>query len=415
MAEDMPPKSRVVFGRQYSDDDFFTLSGLGKSLQVIDPCRPPFQSVRHAEYEWHLEHVGRGFFETEYTDDQLRQFAREGRILISLMIWSGMIREIANLYNLMDLFALTKLRCGLVLTAQSFEYMMHGPLELLTVPLDRGGVFPLVEPVLGSCGKGVGIESGMSSEQLAEDLRDSLTRILEKVEEPAFLPQGWWPTMDAELKPLGFCKRPRFVRFLRRPPHIQFRYKPLPRRAGPDPALEGGTQASGLKNDLIDRFSTRVEKAGLLRHFLPYRPFESFEAGSLKTDIVASVRSTGLTYMFSKSGFGSTPRILHRDEAFIALNYTAGHWDGWTPFETVSDVSDLTRAERSLLRKREPGWIVSTIDSCLWTFGGEFWKNGSRLLRIAEFCARGGDSGRLLNVRPHTVSRYARIMDEMDG
>ena len=165
---------------------------------------------------------------------------------------------------------------------------------------------------------------------------------------------------------------------------------------------------------MVDRFRSGVEKAGLQQHFLPYRPYEFFRAGPLKNDIVEAVKSSGLSYMFSKSGFGPAPIILYQDEDFIALNYTAGQWDGWTPFETVNDVSDLRTAERSLSRRKRPGWIVSTIDSCLWTFGGEFWKSGGRLYRIAEFCAGGGDSGRLINVRPHTVSRYARIMDELE-
>jgi hypothetical protein len=33
---------------------------------------------------------------------------------------------------------------------------------------------------------------------------------------------------------------------------------------------------------------------------------------------------------------------------------------------------------------------------------------------MAEFLARGGDTGRLINVTPHVVARYARLLAE-DG
>jgi hypothetical protein len=92
------------------------------------------------------------------------------------------------------------------------------------------------------------------------------------------------------------------------------------------------------------------------------------------------------------------------------LNYTAGQWDGWTPFETINDLTDLRKSEKKLLRADKPGWIVSTIDSCLWTFGGEFWKKSRKLHEIAEFCAMGGRSKKLINVKPYTVARYARII-----
>ena len=125
------------------------------------------------------------------------------------------------------------------------------------------------------------------------------------------------------------------------------------------------------------------------------------------------MKAAGLEYMFTKSGFQSLPEVKYMDREFVALNYTSGQWDGWTPFETINDVTDLRKSEKFLLRRRKPGWIVSTIDTCLWTFGGEFWRRGHRLFEIARFCAEGGQSKRLVNVRPHTVARYARIVADL--
>ncbi len=410
LGETISSKGKVVYGRQSSDKDFFDLSKMNQCLQVIDPCRPPFQSVKHADYIWHTDQNKEGFYESEYSDEELKQFAQEGRVLISLMFWSGMIREIANLYSLMDLFAITKLRCGLVLTAQSYEYMRHSPLELLTIPLERGGVFPLAEPVLGSCGIGVGIESSMTVDRIQENIKEALSRISQRIKKESFLPRGWWPTMDVNLEKLGWWRSPRPFRFLRYSPYFQMRFKAKERSVGGDiPAVDGKILGS-LRRNYAKGIKEGLGKGGWTKYFAPYRPYESYRPTHIREDIVRAVKSAGLEYMFSKAGFSSYPGVQYMDDDFIALNYTAGQWDGWTPFETVNDISDLKKAEKALLRRGKPGWIVSTIDSCLWTFGGEFWKRGNKLYEIAQFCSNGGNSGKLINVKPFTIARYARII-----
>jgi hypothetical protein len=405
-------KGKVVYGRQYSDRDFFELSKLNQCFQVIDPCRPPFHAVKHVDYTWHGEENRDGFYNAEYSDEELRAFAKENRILISLMFWSGMIRETENFYNLLDLFAMTHLRCGLVLTAQSYEYTMHSPFELLTIPVEQGGVYPLVEPVLGSCGIGVGIECHMTTHRLKEDLREGLTRIRGKVKRENYIPRGWWVTLDTGLEKLNLRERPKPVRLLRYPPYFQIRFHGQERRY----EETSGSATEGHSHAAAGRFRERVKRGvrrfGLTKYFDPYRPYEFYRAGPMEEDVVEAAKSAGITYMFTKAGFNSFPKVNYLDEEFVALNYTAGQWDGWTPFETINDVSDLSKSEKILSKRNKPGWIVSTVDSCLWTFSGEFWRRGTGLYEIARFCANGGKSQRLINVKPFTISRYARIIAE---
>jgi len=380
-------KGQVVYGRQDQDKDFFELSKLGQCFQVIDPCRPPFQSVRHLEHTWHANVGPEGFFEPEFSDEELRRFAGEGRILVSLMFWSGMIRETANLHNLMDLFAITRLKCGLVLTAQSFEYAMRSPLELMTIPVGRGGVWPLVEPVLGSCGLGVGIESLIGGERLADDLKEAMSRILDRVKDENLLPKGWWPTLDTDLEKSDFWQKPKPVRFMKASPYFQVRFNAGERRRGVRlPSTDSRTSKSP-EHFSIEKIKDRLRRAGLAKHYVPY---ENYRPGPLREEIVRAVKSSGLEYMFTKSGFNAPPAVPYLDGDFLALNFTCGRWDGWTPFETVNDVSDLKRAENILLKRKKPGWLVSTIDSCLWVFGGEIWRRGTGLFEIAQFCAQGG-------------------------
>jgi hypothetical protein len=140
------------------------------------------------------------------------------------------------------------------------------------------------------------------------------------------------------------------------------------------------------------------------------RPYEDRRPGALDKDVAEAVRSAGFDYMFTKACFGETRPALRRDD-FVAIPFTAGRWDGWSPFYTLSHPRDLVRAERALDR-RGPGWLVSTIDGPLWALPGEVWEKGSVLHRIAKLAARGGRSGRLVNVMPNVIARYARLLGD---
>jgi hypothetical protein len=403
--------SDTVYGRQYSDSDFFDLSKMNCSFQVIDPCRPPFQSCKHIQYTWQPQEEG--FYGPEYRIEELKRFARENRIMISLVFWTGMIRELSNLYNLMDLIAVTKMKCGLVLTAASFEFMMHQPLELMTIPVDQGGVYPLTEPLLGSCGTGVAIESSIDRDKLLNYLNEGMRRIREKVVDSNYLPRGWWTTMDTRLEKRSHRELPKPISFRSYTPHVQLRYHKKDKIIHRRESDSHDTSMSGRSKNIGERFKERMRAMNLDRFFSHYRPYEFYQAGDFNHEMATVASSAGLRYMFTKAGFGMSPQSMHLDDNFIALNYTAGQWDGWTPFETINHLTDLQKAEKRLLKNSKPGWLVGTIDSCLWTFGGEFWNRGKDLLQIAEFCAKGGSSGKLINARPHTISQYAHIIAKM--
>ena len=407
LAEDISSSAGPpVLGRQYDDSDFFTLSKLGQSFQVIDPGRPPLPVLLRAPSRWssRVADPRRG----DPTDELLMAYAREGRVLISIVFWTGMIRETENLFALMDLLALTGLKAGIVLTAQSLAYR-PSPLDLLTVPREQGGVFPDVEVLLGSCGTGAAIESLMSAEQLSRHLKRAREE-LGRLEIPAGLrPEGWWATMDAPLVSLPRWRRPRPVRWTGSPPYyVQLRFH---QRDGQGSGSDVEQARTGRRSRIEERLRWRLRDSRLKELFSSYRPYENFAPGPLLPGLADAVRRAGFSYMLSKSGFGQPPQVLYRDGDFVALNYTAGHWDGWTPFETINHVTDLRSAERSLTARRQPGWLLGSVDTCLWAFSGELWHAAPGLAAIAEFAARGGASGRLVNVPPRVLARYARLLD----
>jgi hypothetical protein len=455
----------AVLGRQYEDGDFFALSSLGLAFQLIDPNRPPFPVLRVAGYQWAAPDAGTvagaaqadlppaapassqqrqggatqapvpqgraggtplapisiggwgaSVFEAEPDDAQLRAWAREGRVLVSVLFWTGMIRELENLPRVIDLVTLSRMKGGLALTTSALAYQPEA-LELLRVPVDRGGVFPHLEVLLASCGLGASIESRMPAARLADYLQAS-TQELDRLGIPqAWRPQGWWATMDPEMIPLPAPKLPVTPKFRRSAPFLQLRYhSPTGHGAAAPPAPDEEEEAPaapaappGLKRRLGDWARER----GLRSMLAPYRPYEFFQPGPLRKEIIEAVRGAGLRYLFSKAGFGQPPTVLYQDEECIALNYTVGQWDGWTPFETINSVADLRRAERRLLAAKRPSWLVGTLDTCLWAFTGPIWERGAGLRAIADFVAQGGDSKRLINVTPRVVARYARLLHDL--
>jgi hypothetical protein len=433
LEDELGASGKVVLGRQYEDGDFFALSALGLPFQLIDPVRPPFPVLRLAPYAWtsdSTDPADAGVYGREPSDDQLRTWAEQGRVLVSAIFWTGMIRELENLPRLVDLVALTGMKGGLALTTAALEYQPDGPLEMLRVPLERGGVFPCLEMLLASCGEGAAIESLLPEGRLAEHLRVA-NDTLDRLGVPAgWRPRGWWSTMDPAMVPLPGPRLPATLAANQHPPFVRVRYAARATGHGVGAASAAGPAVGMTVGDapvgetpagetpvgeaprpgLRRRVGDWARGRGLGDVLAPYRPYEFFAPGPFRAEVAAAVGGAGLSYLFSKAGFGRPPTVLHEDAAVIALNYTVGHWDGWTPFETINDVEDLRGAERRLLAAKRPGWLVGTLDSCLWAFSGSIWGRAPGLHAIGGFLARGGDSGRLINVTPHVVARYARVI-----
>jgi len=385
-----------VFGRQWNDHDFFALARAGHGLQVVDPG-PPFDAAG-AEAPA-LAEPPPGEMEPEPGDAELERWASEGRVLVTLLVWCGMLRELDCLPRLVDLAAMTDLRAGLVVTAETFEHGAGEALELLAVPPRRGGLLGRLEPVLASTGRGVAAEAYLGGDRLAAYLAESLEAIEARV--PAALrPRGWWPLLDTRLVrhrelPLGHRGARPLVRF---------------RSRGEVAERAAMAEHNAAARRDLRALVGRTVRATRLDAFLEEgRPYDGWRPGEPDEEVVAAVRDVGFEYMWSKAAFGKS-QILRRHGEFVVLPFTAGAWDGWSPFYTVGEVGALFRAERQLLGRGAPGWVASTIDSPLFALPGEIWENGSRLHAIARAVAEGGRSGKLVNVTPRVVARYARLL-----
>jgi hypothetical protein len=368
-----------VWGRQYDDRDFFELAALGHGLQVLDPD-PPFGAAPGGTLPAAAD---------EPSDEELRDWAAEGRVLATLLFWAGMVREEHCLGPIVDLVAATGLRAGVVLTVPALQAADPATLALIGVPRERGGVASLLEPLAGSTGFGVAAESDLPAGVLARTLADARAAGLAV--------RGWWPLLDTALVP-------------RQPPRIERRgLRPVVRfTPRGEPSGAAGTEEDGpVRRDARGLVGDAVRRVGLDRFFEERRPFDDRAPGAFEDGIAETVRNAGFEYMWTKAAFGEARPF--RKDGFIALPFTAGNWDGWSPFYTVGSTADVAAAERRLLRGG-PGWLASTVDSPLFLLPGELLERASRLYEIAELVALGGRSGRLVNVTPGVVARYARLL-----
>lgn len=395
----------TVFGRQYDDHDFFALAPLGHGLQLVDPG-PPFEALRARAVALRGSPVGEGAVPAPpavdgVSDEQLSRWADEGRVLTTLLFWSGMVRELECVPRIVDLVATSGLKAGLVLTTAAVEQSPRPPVSLLAEPLAQGGVAGHLELLLGSMGDAVAPEALLPPGALEAALRDSRRRLADLLPE-SLVPQGWWPILDA---PLSGPLRGRVRMELGRP---VVRLPPRRPGGGAPPAPDAAPQVGGGR-DLRARVGAALRRAGAERLLEQDRPFSWRRPTGPDLHVARAVQSSGFSYMWSKAGFG-TPRLVHRAGDFVSLPLTAGVWGGWTPFYTVDGLSDLVAAERRLLRAGTPGWLAGTLDSPLWLDSGEVFSRGAELFRMAEWLLAGGSTGRLVNATPRVVARYARLL-----
>lgn len=389
-----------VFGRQWDDHDFFLLARRGHGLHVVDPP-PPFDAVLPPVAAPDVDELALD----EPSDEQLEQWAADGRVLTTLLFWTGMLRELDGLPRLIDLIAATGIRAGLVVTAETVERMSVDVVAALVASEDRGGVLGHAELLVGSTGRGVAAEQLLPHGVLAASLTEA-RRSFDRLP-PALRPVGWWPLLDTSLE----RGRRRVVGVRNGRPVVWFTPRGGSAGQAPDSAPRPTSNAATARRDVRSIVGEIIRRTGRLGVLEMRRPFQDQRPGPLDRAVFAQVKEAGFSYMWTKADFGQ-PAISHRDGSFVALPFTAGAWDGWSPFYTVRSRHAVERAASRLRRRGGPGWLVSTVDSPLFAMSGEVLEHGHVLHELASAVADDGGLG-LVNVLPRTVARYARLLDDM--
>jgi len=189
--------NRVLVGRQTGDGDIFAWSKRGVCIQIIDPNRPAFPAVAEAPHRWAADDDGTA---DEPTDEQLRQWIKDRRLLASLMWHSGEVAHNEAMLALFDLACWTGVKMGVAVHAQRYETCPQ-LWELLATPRHAGGVAGLIEPVLHAGGLGVLAECHCPADVLREHCTTALDRIC-TIAGDAGTPAGYYAFMDVDRRTL---------------------------------------------------------------------------------------------------------------------------------------------------------------------------------------------------------------------
>jgi len=135
-----------------------------------------------------------------------------------------------------------------------------------------------------------------------------------------------------------------------------------------------------------------------------YYAFMDSDLATLSTmqpHIFEVVAQSGLEYFVSSAQPGRN-RILHQSGNFVVLNQTPRVIHGASPFVRITTAEDLETAP-----KLRPGWMIGTLDAPVIAFNPYIWRHGTRFMQLVDKVLRSS-----VNVLPHTIARYARILRE---
>lgn len=313
----------VMVGRQTTDGDLIEWAKDGVCLQIMDPNRPAFPIVETVPHIW--TKVGGTLYDEEPDDDQLRKFAKEGKVLNSLFWHSGEMAHNEAMINLFDLISFTGIKFGIGVHAARYETAPQ-LWEMINISRSRGGVRGYVEPVLYSGGMGIMAEINCPPSILTKHCNDSLS-LIRNIARKEAIPRGHHAFLDSDL-------------------------------------------ASFTQYDV--KLFQALEKSGL--------------------DYAVTTAMPGRN------------KILYKSDNFVVINQTPRHFYGGSPFVRIRTLDEYSAGPTT-----SPGWLLATIDSPVHAFTQYIWKNGQDVLKLVEYMIRGG---RFVNVLPHTIARYARILKD---
>jgi len=182
-----------VIGGARDDEDLFELFENDVAFEVVEPCRPVLTVF--SRHPVSFPQPSKGPFELEPPDGQLRMWAEEGRIPVSLLFHSGELSHDDAIVNIMDLCALTKVKVGISVHMQRYTFDPDS-VEPMHVPVEEGGVLGLCEPVLHSSGFGI-IAEGLASEEEVVRMMREAKGCIAKLAGERFAPRGVYCYLDA--------------------------------------------------------------------------------------------------------------------------------------------------------------------------------------------------------------------------
>jgi len=119
--------------------------------------------------------------------------------------------------------------------------------------------------------------------------------------------------------------------------------------------------------------------------------------------IYDAIRANGLEYVVSSVTPGRN-RVVYKAGDFRVINQSCRSVAAASPFVRISTVEDLKESNGG-----RPGWMIGTLDGPVEAFNQYIWRHGHRFMDMVDHLTK---NERIVNVLPHTIVRYARILEK---
>ena len=162
-------------------------------------------------------------------------------------------------------------------------------------------------------------------------------------------------------------------------------------------AAAGGTIPEGYEIEEI------AGKAGMPKGYMAFMDTDLKTLTQLHPQLYHAVEEVGLDYFIS-SALPGRNRILYQGKSMVAFNLTPRNVCAGSPYVRMSVMEDIVECERTA-----PGWIMGVLDSPVVSFTPYIWNRGSKFMEVVNWMVQ----GETINVLPHTISRYIRILKKM--
>ncbi|MCU0979688.1 MAG: FAD-dependent oxidoreductase [Pirellulaceae bacterium] len=175
-----------ALGRWYGDPQLLPLATRPMGYNVAEPHRHILSVF--SRHPVTLPQPAKSWLDLEPSDEQLRQWAADGKILATWVLHSGELSHNDSVLTFYDWCAMTKVKLGAGVHWQRYHWDPDA-VEPMHVPVGEGGVLGLVEPVLHATGAGIIWETAADPQRLAALMADSRKRIAQIAGE-RFAPRG---------------------------------------------------------------------------------------------------------------------------------------------------------------------------------------------------------------------------------
>jgi hypothetical protein len=354
-------KSRLVWGLQSSDDLITELSKFDIIMQIVTHMRPLLAVRKEATYPFEWSQPPESYWELEISDSELTKKAKEGNIASTILIFAENLCHFGAIPRIFELSKLTKMKIGIASNTSWYEFAQSW-MEDTLIPVESGGCFPLVEPLICSAGLGAGTEakSYLSGQMLLDCLVEA-RRIIGKKWGKKRIPLGYYPWQDANPYYRPDTGKP------------QFRI-----------VKEAGFQYYVTCKDMNESPKIVFQD----EDFIVINQQNSTLDLSTLTRILTSEGHQEINPKSSEST---------NESAKAPWSY--------------DPLGDFRRWERRLMNEERPGWIIISLDSPFWGWSPFYFERGHILKKTMEYIMKGGRTGKLFTASPHEAYRYARILE----